>query len=229
MLLHAARHLRAWLIFNVGQRNVNTRISRILLAGAASTVVTFTATQLLIRLSRPQTEAEWRAAERAKSRAEWAAQTRKELKSAIDAAHDPKQRKLLEYESRIFEQSEKTGDIASLIDATDGIDDFEALVLAKEYFYWQFGVCGFVDLPEREGHMWKVSISAGREAELQSPIIVDAASGIIRCAGHPTITDPLAFIRGPKMPNQALEPTPTAVTPRAPSSTSRAGCGRGSS
>lgn len=37
------------------------------------------------------------------------------------------------------------------------------------------------------------------------------------------------FIKDKKQPNQAPEPTTTAVTPCAPSSTGRASCGRGSS
>ena len=181
---------------------MRTPISRILVGGTICLVAAFFGTQLLVRLSRPQTDAEWREEQRARWRAESIAKMRQDMKDAIAAARDPKERKLYEYEFRMFEHAEKTGEIVSLVHLADGVDDFEALLLAKAYFSWEFGACGFVNLPEKDDGIWRVSIAAGRETKPQPPILIDAVSGTIRCVDHPTIADPLAFVRGPKPPNK---------------------------
>ena len=183
------------------------RIAKLLIAGVAVVAAASIGLRCLVYRSRPQTNEEWRAERAERSRTEWKAELRREMKEAIASATNPKERKLYEYESRMFEHAEKTGEIVSLLQLSDGVDDFEALLIAKVYFSWQFGLCGFVALPEREGDDWVVRISAGREPKSEPSIMIDSRSGAIRCAGHPSISDVVGFVRDPEHPNQAPEPT----------------------
>ncbi len=98
--------------------------------------------------------------------------------------------------------------------ASDGVDRYEAWMLATTYYGVVFGSCGGVGLPQRSGAHWSVPIGIGSTAR-PGLISVDVSTGRITSEGRPVITDPIAFLRHPEVPNQAPEPTTTSVMPAA--------------
>jgi len=195
------------------------RITFLAVMGCLTLVAAFFGLRHLVWLNRPQTEAEWRSEKRDLVQAKWRSDFRKDILDGIASARNEKERRLYEYDLRLLDLGEVTDDITSLVKLNDGIDEFEALLIARAYFGWQFGSCGMVELPERNAERWIAAITAGREAKPEPPIVIDARTGTIRCDGHPTILDSVSFLK--QWPNKAPEPTPGAVTPRATEGTSK--------
>lgn len=106
------------------------------------------------------------------------------------------ERTLVLYEQRLAEYARKRADVSELFQPADGIDQFEALLLAKAYFLKNFGLCGVVGLPEKVAGEWIVAMSVGLPCKPTSNAIIDAGTGRLRCEGHPDVTDPLAYIKG---------------------------------
>ena len=191
---------------------MNKRITILLLAGAASVAAFAAGSFYLVAKSKPQSEAEYLAERSAEFPKKQEEEMERLFKEAMASDRPEKERRYAGYEYRMFKEMKAGKSIESLFHPSDGIDEFEALLLAKDYFSWQFGVCGWVDMPQRESGTWVVRISSGRESRPESPIVIDAKTGSLRCDGHPSVSDAAAFIRGPKPPNQ--EPEPTAASGR---------------
>jgi hypothetical protein len=177
---------------------MRNRITTLLLAGVALIAVAAAGLHYLVERSRPPTNYEWRSEREKEWQNKLITDSRREMKAGIAAATDPRSRKILEHEYRIFEHTVKTGEIVSLLDLANGVDELEAFLIAKQYFDWQFGACGSVELPERKGDDWVVRIYLGLKARSEPPILIAARSGAIRCAGYPGIADAVGFVRGPK-------------------------------
>ncbi len=79
---------------------------------------------------------------------------------------------------------------------SDGIDEFEAWLLATLYREREFGVCGRCHVPTQNDHSWEVVFGFGAPPVSRGPmIVIDASSGILHCEGHPALSDPMALIR----------------------------------
>ncbi len=90
------------------------------------------------------------------------------------------------------------------VDASDGISEIEAYKIAEDYFFTKNdNICGMVDIPKKEGESWRVPILEGIIALPTKDVLIDAKTGSYRIESKK------------KEPNQALEPTATAVTDRA--------------
>ena len=189
------------------------RLKLLVIGGSLVVAGAFLSLRYLDSVSRPQTDAEWNADRHAQATAKWTADLRKDVEAGIAVARTPRERRLAEYDLRLLNLTGKVQDIDSLVMLSDGIDEFEALLIARAYFGFEFGACGSVELPERTAEGWSAAIFAGREAKPEPPITIDGRSGEVRCAGHPTISDMRSLLEG--KPNKAPEPTPGLVTPRA--------------
>ena len=126
------------------------------------------------------------------------------LVEAMASAKTEKEKRAANLEYHFFKHAEKHGEVASLFQLADGIDESEAFILAKHYFTWEFGFCGFVDLPEKQNDEWVVQIAAGRDARPQPPVFISTKSGALRCEGHPSVSDALAFLKDPNPPRPPL-------------------------
>ncbi len=183
------------------------RITILLLAGAASVAAVAAGSFYFVAKSKPQSEAEYRAERSAEFQKRQEEEMERLFKEAMSSDRPEKERRYVSYEYRIFKEMKAGRPIESLFHPEDGIDEFEALLLAKDYFSWQFGACGGIEMPQKESGMWVVRISSGREGRPEPPVFIDAKTGSLRCEGHPSISDAVTFIRGPKPPNQMPEPT----------------------
>jgi hypothetical protein len=183
------------------------RITILLLGGAMSVAAVAAGSIYLVAKSKPQSEEDYRAERLAEFRKKQDEDMERLFKEAMSSDRPEKERRYAGYEYRMFTEQRAGKSLDSMFQPEDGLDEFESLLLAKEYLSWQFGVCGWVDMPERQGAEWVVRISSGREARPESPIFIDAKTGALRCEGHPAVSDARAFIHGPKPPNQLPEPT----------------------
>jgi hypothetical protein len=197
----AVAHLERWV------KEMSRRTTIILLVGVGSVAAFAAGSRYLVAKSKPQSEAEYRSERAADFRKKQDEEMERLFKEAMANDRPEKERRYAGYEYRMFKDLRAGKTVDSMFQPADGLDEFEALLLAKEYFSWQFGVCGWVDMPERQGSDWVVRISSGREARPESPIVIDAKTGALRCEGHPSVTDARAFIHGHKPPNQLPEPT----------------------
>jgi len=78
---------------------------------------------------------------------------------------------------------------------SDGIDQFEAWVMARLYLSETQGVCSDIALPVKEGQAWMIPTWVGRRGRESTPIYVDSISGHARCEGYPPIDDPTAYMQ----------------------------------
>jgi len=160
----------------------------------------------------------------------------REYDKRIAAATDPEQKTLLIFTKRVAVACEDRK-ISELFRVSDGVDAFEAWLLAYAYLPTEVTMCGDVGVPRREGTTWIVPTYVGREARLGKPITIDAVTGRITCEGYAAVEDPSAYAKSffgrfeggestktkrkpPQKPNQitpnqALVPTATSVTPAA--------------
>jgi hypothetical protein len=144
-------------------------------------------------------------------------------KDLIASSPDGAERSIAAFEIRILKHSEGEEPLSTMIDYGDGIDEFEAFLIARVYFVTMIGACGSVGLPELIGTTWVVPISIGRkvsrDAPLDAPILIDAKTGSTSCVGYPQMAEPRGSFRDFKAtqirPNKSLQPTATAVTPPA--------------
>lgn len=85
---------------------------------------------------------------------------------------------------------------------SDGVDQFEAWLVATSYFTEIFGICGVVGLPRKEGAGWRVSASVGSPPPKPVTVFVDSTRGRVTCEGHATIVYADGFFSSQKEPNQ---------------------------
>ncbi len=123
------------------------------------------------------------------------AEVRRDIRLAIAAAKSPAQRMLYIYEWRIFEHSERFGTITGLVTLQNGIDEFEALVLAKIYLFRHIGLCTHISLPTLHEDVWSVPIALGREASPENPIRIHRFTGAVSCEGYPAVEDASILMR----------------------------------
>jgi hypothetical protein len=135
------------------------------------------------------------------AREEAAEQLERDIKWMYANAKTPDEKLRVKFEDRIarpgdYEKERKR------IRVIDGVDQFEAWMLAHEYFGQNFGICGGLALPVREDDRWRVPVAIGSSAR-PGTIWIDAGSG------HATSDTLSIFGDAAKgdQPNQALEPT----------------------
>lgn len=126
----------------------------------------------------------------------WAQQDLKE-KDALLAqmratAKTPDEQLYVDFLARV-KTNELRGEEMRRLRITDGVDRFEAWILATAYFSRTFGSCGFVLLPQSEGGRWKVRAAVGRNGN-PADVFVDLETGVITCEGQETVFDPAALI-----------------------------------
>ncbi len=78
---------------------------------------------------------------------------------------------------------------------SDGVDQLEAWMLTKVYVSEHVGACFYLDPPDLVRGRWIIRNQVGRALKEGPPILVDASSGQITCEGHPTIKDPIGFLK----------------------------------
>jgi hypothetical protein len=184
-------------------------------AGGICLLSGFGALQYAIQKSRPLTDDEWRRGQREQAVAASRADMRRLLLEGISNAVTEKDRKISEYDYRLFNFGETHRDFSSLYDTKAEIGEFQAYLFSKLYFSQTFGMCGNVDLPEKKGNEWVAAIAVGRESERAPSIHIDAKSRTLRCEGHPTIPDLAMLLVERKPPNHVPDPTSPSVTPPA--------------
>ena len=87
-------------------------------------------------------------------------------------------------------------------DPSDGIDEFEAWVLADEYRLRVYGVCGATRVPEFTDGRWRVVVVVGDPPpRAQPPIYIDAKSGRLQQIGCEPIDRPAEWLKNPRPPN----------------------------
>lgn len=77
--------------------------------------------------------------------------------------------------------------------AADGVDRFEAWLVACAYFSKTFGSCGVVLAPEPAGERWRVRAGVGRNGN-PVDVFVDARTGVITSDGQETVLDPVSLL-----------------------------------
>lgn len=88
-------------------------------------------------------------------------------------------------------------------DPSDGVDEFEAWVLADEYRQCVYGGCGATRVPEYADGRWKVVVAIGDPPpRVQPPIFIDAKSGRLQQIGYEPIDRPVEWRKEPRAPNQ---------------------------
>ena len=135
------------------------------------------------------------------------------------AAAKADQRRYVDLESRFMRAAEQ-GKLSASFKAEDGVDEFEAWLVARTYVLKDIGACIDVGLPARCGGDWMIPVFVGREGNEDHPIVIDASTGRTSREGDLSLDYPKDFILNfeaqfLKTPNKAPEPTTGAVTPRA--------------
>jgi len=118
---------------------------------------------------------------------------------------DTKLRALATLEYRMDKYSELHGGYVGLLRITDGIDQFEALLLARSFITVTSGSEMEPDLPVLKGGTWVVPTSFGLPRRDGYPVLIDERSGRIDCRGYESVTDPEEFLRRPYSPNKISE------------------------
>lgn len=97
----------------------------------------------------------------------------------------------------------------------DGVDEFEAWVLADEYRQCVYGICGATRIPQLVEGKWKVLVAVGDPPpRVQPPLFIDAKTGRLQQIGYEPIDHPVEWLKHPQAPNQMPEPTPNGVAHR---------------
>lgn len=154
--------------------------------GAAVLAATLAVPQFLIWQNRYKSDREVLRERMEKQYAEDLASMRAHAKTDDDRA-------LIEFGARTHGSAAYQEAISS-IRVSDGIDQFEAWLLAGMYFGENFGVCGVVRLPKLEGSRWRVPFGAGFPPR-RGLLFIDCKSGRITCEGHPSVDDPVAYLK----------------------------------
>jgi hypothetical protein len=121
---------------------------------------------------------------------------------AVANAKTEKDKTLAIFEQRIHRNARKKTDISEVFRPKDGVDQFEAYVLALAYFSRNFGACGAVYLPEKKGDHWVVEAVVGSAAAPVPPAIIDTKNGKLTCEGHLSVSDPLSYLKEFLKPNR---------------------------
>lgn len=124
------------------------------------------------------------------------------FEEAVENAKTPKEKTLALFEQRIYKLAKKKTPIEEIFIPKDGIDQFEAFVLAHAYFAQTFGACGAVDLPEKKEDFWYVDMVVGSAAQQLPPAVIDSRTGRLTCEGHPSVIDAIAYLKMLERPNQ---------------------------
>ena len=105
----------------------------------------------------------------------------------------------------------------------DGVDEFEAWVLADEYRQCVYGICGATRIPELVDGNWKVLVAVGDPPpRVQPPLYIDTKTGRLQQEGYEAIEDPTEWFKSPRPPNKSPEATPGERSPLPPSPSSGA-------
>ena len=157
----------------------------------------FAGTSYFLRKDRLKSAFEYREDERQAYRAQQEAEIRA-------SAHTPEEKELVSFYYDYDEKKERKN-----FRLGRDVSKYCAWLLAKDYVIGNFGVCGILGLPKKEGEEWVVRCGVGRTG-IPTDVFVHAKTGIITCKDHPTIYDAEAFMAHPEVPNQPPEPTPTS-------------------
>lgn len=103
----------------------------------------------------------------------------------------------------------------AILNLADGVDQFEAWVLADEFRGTVFGGCGNTQAPRLREAKWIVPIAVGFPPEQRHPVVIDAKTGRIDCDGFEPIIEVEKWYVSHRAPAQAPIPTATGVTPAA--------------
>ena len=91
----------------------------------------------------------------------------------------------------------------------DGVDEFEAWVLADKYRECVYGICGATRIPELVDGKWKVLVAVGNPPpQVQLPLFMEPNTGRFHQVGYETIENPVEWLKNPRPPNQAAQTTP---------------------
>jgi hypothetical protein len=112
----------------------------------------------------------------------------------IKHARSESEKTLLVFEKRLY-KSAREDRLLDLFSTEDGVDNYEAWLLAKAYSEETFGSCGRVGLPERKGAVWVAPHFGGRASSSEVDVVIDAKSGRLTCAGNPSVDAPDDFLR----------------------------------
>ncbi len=123
------------------------------------------------------------------------AEARRNFRQAIATAQSPDRRTVLIYEWRLFEHSARFGTTKGLVTSQNGIDEFEALVLAKVYLSRHIGLCTHISLPTLQEDVWSVPIAVGLEATPEKPIRIHRLTGVVSCEGYSAVESASTLLR----------------------------------
>jgi len=98
-------------------------------------------------------------------------------------------------ELRLVRHLKKRSKVGAIISLGDGIDQFEAWLLAWYFKEQAIGSCSDLGVPTREGANWIIKCWIGRGGERMASICVDATSGNIKCDGYPSLSNIPALIQ----------------------------------
>ncbi len=87
-----------------------------------------------------------------------------------------------------------------VVDTSNGVDQYEAWLIGRAYLIQQFGVCGSVSLPVRDGDHWTIPTYQGTLGK-PHPLSVAVTDGRTVCEGYPTVTDAMLLVRPSQKPN----------------------------
>jgi hypothetical protein len=116
-----------------------------------------------------------------------------EYAELIREAKTPREKLLHTLDYRLLCYTERN-ELEQHLVLSDGIDQFEAWMLAKVFISENIGACNDLEPPEMTAGQWRIRYRLGREPKDGPPIHVDTKSGRITCAGYPTIENPTGFL-----------------------------------
>jgi len=86
-------------------------------------------------------------------------------------------------------------------DSSDGVDKFEAWILADEYRQCVYGICGRTMVPESQQGRWVVLVAVGDPPpKMQSPIYIDMNTGRVEHSGYKAIEHTAQWLKQPEKP-----------------------------
>src|SRR4051812_32128484 len=109
---------------------MNRRITTLLLTGAMSVAAFAAGSRYLVAKSKPQSEAEYRVERRAEFRKKQDEEMERLFKEAMSSDRPEKERRYAGYEYRMFKELRAGKTLDSMFQPKDGLDEFEALLLA---------------------------------------------------------------------------------------------------
>ncbi|MBL9199244.1 MAG: hypothetical protein JNL39_02005 [Opitutaceae bacterium] len=112
----------------------------------------------------------------------------------IREAKTPAARLVLTLDYRLMCYAEKN-ELEEHLVVSDGVDQLEAWMLTKVYVSEHVGACFNLEPPDLVRGTWTIRNQLGRDLREGPPILVDASTGQIACEGHPTVEDPIGFLK----------------------------------